>query len=240
MVIMGGLFMDYKQIAIELFIGYWALFFITKWLGKNQMSQVTVFDFISALILGELVGNTLYNESVDIFHILFAVGIWGMLIFITEWITQKFRRTRPFLEGGPTIVIHKGKIDFDALKKNHLDINQLQHLLREKGVFSIREVQYGILETNGTVSVLRKSAYDSVTKKDLGIYIPSPTLSYTVVLDGEIVKDNVASIGWNEEKLKEELKKIGYGEVKNILFAEWNEEEGLFAQTYNEGKNTTN
>jgi len=228
--------MEYIQNGIELLIGFIALLFMTKVLGKNQLSQVTAFDFISALILGELVGNTLYNDEVNIKHILFSVLLWGSFMYVTEWLTQKFRRTRPFLEGGPSIVINKGLIDYDALKKNHLDINQLQLLLRQKGVFSIRECHYAILETNGTVSVMKKSPYDYVTKKDAGITASSPTLPYSIILDGEIVKDNLHIIGWNDQILMNELKKQGISKVEDILYAEWNENEGLYIQPYKDQK----
>jgi uncharacterized membrane protein YcaP (DUF421 family) len=83
--------MDYFRIATELFTGYVALFFLTKILGKTQISQITAFDFISAIIVGELVGNALYDENVGIMDILITVLMWGFLIFLTdaEWLDEE-------------------------------------------------------------------------------------------------------------------------------------------------------
>lgn len=147
--------MEYLHILSVLVVGYIFLFIMAKLLGKTQITQITPFDFISAIVLGELVGNALYDQETGIPEIFFAVAVWGILIYATEILTQKYKRARKLLEGEPSIVIKKGKIIYEELKKNHLDINQLQHLLRSKDVFSIRECEYAILETDGTVSALK-------------------------------------------------------------------------------------
>lgn len=145
------------QITIELFVGFFVLLIATKILGKTQISQLTPFDFISAIVIGELVGNTVYDPEVRVWSILYAVFVWVILIYAIEAITQKFRRTRKFFEGYPSIIIRNGHIDREQLKSNHLDINQLQQMLRQqKDIFSIREVEYMILEPNGNISVLKK------------------------------------------------------------------------------------
>lgn len=132
--------MDILSTAVELLIGFVALLIMTKLLGKTTLSQITPFDFISALILGELVGNAIYDKEVKLGSILFAIALWGGMIFLIELCTQKLRGTREFLEGKPSIIIRNGHLDRQELKKNKLDINQLQHLLRRDKVFSIREV----------------------------------------------------------------------------------------------------
>ncbi|WP_249652128.1 YetF domain-containing protein, partial [Lysinibacillus sp. D4A1_S13] len=118
----------------------------------TQISQLTPFDFISAIVIGELVGNTVYVPEVRVWSILYAVFVWVILIYAIEVITQKFRRTRKFFEGYPSIIIRNGHIDREQLKWNHLYINQLQQMLRQqKDKFSIREVEYMILLPNGNI-----------------------------------------------------------------------------------------
>lgn len=201
-------------------------------LGKTQITQITTFDFVSVLVLGELVGNAMYDTETGIKEIMYSILIWGGLIYITEFITQKFRKTRQLLEGKPSIIINKGKIDFKELKKNHLDINQLQHLLRAKDVFSIAECAYAILETDGTISVLKKSAFVNPTKKDMNLSLEATSLPISVILDGEIIKENLPRIGWNEEQLMQELKKRDVQSPKDILYAEWQEGSPLYVQSY--------
>ncbi len=97
---------------------FFALFLITKILGKTQISQITPFDFISALLLGELVGNALFDPNAGIGEIAFVVALYGILMYIVEIISQKYKRTRHLLEGSPTIVIYRGKLVRDMMKKN--------------------------------------------------------------------------------------------------------------------------
>ncbi|WP_185806837.1 DUF421 domain-containing protein [Bacillus sp. HMF5848] len=224
--------MDYLQISIELLVGFIALFILTKVLGKLQINQITVFDFISALVLGELVGNALFDDEIGIGKILFAITGWGILIYVVEFMTQKIKRWRSFLEGQPTIVISMGKIDYKALKKNNLDLNQLQHLLRSKDVFSISEVEYAILETDASISVLKKDQYNQPTKQDHHMSLQGVYLPITVILDGEVVRDNLQQTGHDEAWLLKQLKKHGHSSINDVLYAEWRQNQPLHVQGY--------
>ncbi|MEQ2525770.1 DUF421 domain-containing protein [Bacillaceae bacterium CLA-AA-H227] len=224
--------MEFVQIFLELIFGYIALFVLTKVMGKTQITQITPFDFVSALILGELVGNAVYDKEITISKVIFAVVVWGLLIFVTEILTQKKKGLRKLLEGEPSIVIRQGKIDYKVLKKAHLDINQLQHLLRAKDIFSIRECQYAILETDGAISVLRKSSYSSPTLKDLNMPPSRVTLPVTLIMDGQVEVDNLQMIEWDRDKLFDEIRKHGIHSEKEVLYAEWKEGEPLHVQRY--------
>ncbi len=224
--------MHYLYIAVELFVGYIALFFLTKFLGKTQITQITAFDFISALILGELVGNSLYNNQLNIAQILFAITTWGILIYSTEWLTQKSRSFRHSMESTPSIVIKDGKIDYKELKKNHLDLNQLQHLLRSKDIFSVRECAFALLESDGQLSVLKKSVYNTVIRKDMDLVPTKITLPISVILDGEVLYDNLKIMQRNKSWLMQQLHQQGVYSPQEVLFSEWQEGEPLFVQTY--------
>ncbi|SFE08816.1 Uncharacterized membrane protein YcaP, DUF421 family [Bacillus sp. OV194] len=216
-----GAVMRLGTITIEMIIGFFALFFLTKLLGKTQLSQLTPFDFISALILGELVGNAMYDPDVHIWMILFAISVWGVLMYSLEMLTQKSITLRKVLEGSPSIIVRKGVIDRKQLKKNKLDINQLQDLIRQKGHFSMREIEYAILETNGSISVLPKSNVQPVTRKDLKLHEVEVTLPVTLILDGKIIYDNLNTAGVDEEWLRAQLLKRKINSAQDVLYAEW-------------------
>lgn len=224
--------MEYSQITIELIVGFCALFAITRVLGKTQITQITTFDFISALVLGELVGNAIFDDEIGITRIIYAVFIWGLLIFTLEIITQKWSKTRGFLEGKPTIIIQKGKILRESLKKSKLDINQLQHLIRSKSVFSIRELEYAVLETDGTVSVLKKAKYETPTKDDLNLNQKEVNIPITLITDGSVLNENLTDAGFNFDWLEKQLQQQKITDTKDVFYAEWLEGEGLFIQTF--------
>lgn len=222
--------MTYGYIAIELVVGFAVLLSLTKLFGKTQISQLTPFDFISALVLGELVGNAIYDKKVHPGMIIFATIVWGLLIIITEWITQKFRKTRGFLEGKPSILVRQGKIDRKELKKNKVDIDQLQSMLRKKNVFSIREVEYVILESNGEISVLKKPEFATPSTQDLSLPLKPVYLTYPIISDGVLDKNNLKEAGFDENWLTKQLKANQVSKVEDVLFAEWNASKGFYLQ----------
>lgn len=225
---------NFGQIAIELFFGFIALFIAAKILGKTQISQLTPFDFISALVLGELVGNSIYDPEVKIGSILFALTLWTIMLYTVEKLTQKFRGLRETFEGNPSIIIRQGQIDRDELKSNNLDINQLQQLLRqEKDIFSIREVEYLILEPNGQISVLKKPKYDSPTIQDLSIKQKAVHLPITLISDGQVDVDNLKTAGYDKDWLLRKIKEKDITKFEDVLFAEWKEDEGFFCLKMN-------
>jgi uncharacterized membrane protein YcaP (DUF421 family) len=223
-----GVLNHYASIALELTVGFAFLFIVTKMQGKTQFSQITPFDFVSAIILGELVGNAIFDHEVKLGEIAFAVGIWGVLVYGAEMVTQKFIGSRKFLEGEPNIVIRKGQIKYKALKKAKLDINQLQSLVRQQGYFSLREVEYAIIETNGMVSVLPKPEYDTPKNSDLKIKADTPNIPINLIIDGEIVTENLKEAGLDEQWLKRQLAKQKVNDFKDVLFAEWMQDEPLY------------
>ncbi|WP_432407638.1 DUF421 domain-containing protein [Wukongibacter sp. M2B1] len=219
--------MKFFHIVIELVIGFISLFIITKIIGKRQISQITPFDFISAIVLGELLGNAIYDENIGLIHILSTLLLWGILMITVEVITQKSLKSRGLLEGNPSIVIRKGMIDREELRKNRIDINELQNLLRQKDVFSVREVEYGILEADGKITVLKKPEYNYPTLSDLGLNPKPVYLPVTLVSDGEVLLDNLKDSGFNETWLDKQLHMQGFKDVKQVFYAEWKEDEGM-------------
>lgn len=224
------------NLSIKLIVGCVTLLTAAYFLGKTQLSQITLFDFISALILGELLGNGIYDKDINLLYVLYTIFAWSILMFIIKYITQKFKKSRSFLEGNPSIVIKNGEIDYNQLDKNKLDINELQSLLREKDVFSIREVEYAILEPSGSISVLKKSKYNNPTGDDLGLAEKPVYLPKALIIDGEVLLDNLKSCGFDEEWLQKQLHIKAMDEVKNILYAEWKQDEGLFVVPYKNRK----
>ncbi|MFC0524743.1 DUF421 domain-containing protein [Pontibacillus salicampi] len=224
--------MIYGQIFVETLIGFLCLFVLTKFLGKSQITQITAFDFIAALVLGELVGNALYDQEVGIRQVLFAVFLWGLLIYTTEMITQKFKGTRGLLEGRPSIIIYQGHIQKEQLTKGKLDINQLQHLLRSKEVFSIQEVEYAVLETDGTVSVLKKSLQQTPSRGDFDMQPEPVPLPRGIITDGEFIWDNIREAGLTKEWIMGELAIHQLYDVSDVLYAEYKKGEALYVVPY--------
>jgi len=196
------------------------------------MNQITPFDFIAAIAAGELFGNALFDPEAGIPHIAVAIITWGILMLIVEKLTQKFKRTRGFLEGKPSVIISQGEIQYEDMKVNKMDFNQLMHQLRANNVFSLAEVDYAIIEADGSLSVLKKSAYQTPTRDDLKLKEQPNPLPVSFILDGEIIEDNVINCGKSLEWLRDEIKKQGFDTAADVAYAEWTHTNGLFTRAY--------
>ena len=214
-------------LTIKVVIGFVTLFFIIVVTGRTSILQLTPFHLVFVLVLGDFLGNTIYEDQVGIFHFLYAVGLWTLLMLGIEFLTQKKKSTRSLLVGNPSIIIRDGVIDRKMLKKNKLDVNQILSILRQSNVFSIREVKYGILEPNGQISTLLKSKYQKPAKQDLNLPESPVDLPTTLIIDGEILWDNLYELGFDQQWLDNELNANGYGNEKSIFYAEWRDSEGI-------------
>ncbi|MFC4620150.1 DUF421 domain-containing protein [Camelliibacillus cellulosilyticus] len=223
----------YLETTLELIIGFFALLILMKLIGRASIAEATPFDFVVALVLGEFVGGAIYDPKVGIFKILFVIVFWGLLAFAVNFVTLKINFTRGIFESKPSVLIDNGVIHRSEMKKNKIDINRLQSLLRDKNIFSIRDVAYAILEPSGKISVIKKPVVETVQRGDLDLPIKSVSLPVTVISDGVLVKESLGIIGKDRVWLDQELQTRGIPNIRNVMFAEWREEDGLYVQKIN-------
>ncbi len=219
------------MLAMELITGFVLLFILVKIIGKKIIEQITPFTFIAAIVLSELLGNALYDKKIGVEYIIFSMTLWAIMILTVEVFSQKFLLFRKVSEGKPSVLIHNGIINRDQLKKNRMNINQLQSLLRQSETFSIREVAYCYLEANGSISILKKTPKQKVQQEDMQMPPKPVYVPVTLIRDGELLHDELADIGKNLDWLKSELKNQGIDNFGDVFLAEWLEGDGLFAQT---------
>jgi uncharacterized membrane protein YcaP (DUF421 family) len=117
--------------------------------------------------MGNIAGDTAIHKDITIAEGVVGLILWAFFSFLLEYVSIKSSKLRVILDGEPTIVIKKGKILEHAMAKQRLNIDDLTMLLRTKDIFSIKDIEYAILEPNGEISILRKSDIAPVTKKDI-------------------------------------------------------------------------
>lgn len=203
------------------FVGLWAM---TRLLGKKEISALTPFDFISAVILGDLVGETIYEDKHNWLMLVFTLAVWTGLSILFEKLTQHYKRLRQPLEGEPEILIRDGQIDLSKLRKNNLDFDQLRMMLRSKDIFSMNEVAYAIYETNGSLSVMKKPPYEAVTREDLELKERQVKLPIPLVEEGTVQRESLRRLRKDESWLRETLQERGFPDVRLIAYAEYDQE----------------
>ena len=175
------------------------LFFVIKLLGKKQVSQLNIFDYVIGISLGNLAAEMTINSDISIINGFMAMAIYGSCSLFVSFITNKSIMARRFISGTPVILIENGKISKKQLRKVKLDINDLLQDAREDGIFDISKVEYAVMESSGKVTFLLKSENEPVTLSDLGIEKPKESLTANLVMDGNIMDNNLKSVGKNRK-----------------------------------------
>ena len=195
------------------------LFFITKLMGKKQVSELSLFDYVIGISIGNYTAEMVMNFDYQYINGIIAILSFGLISYLVSVITMKSMKLRRILIGIPTIIIEDGRISMKALQKTKLDINDLLEECRGAGYFDISEISYAILEVNGKISILPKSDYQVPNLKDLKIKTGKAYLTANVIIDGVLMEDNLKNTNKNLDWLNKELEKQGHTNFENILLA---------------------
>ncbi|NPV27299.1 MAG: DUF421 domain-containing protein [Firmicutes bacterium] len=188
-------------------------------LGKEQVGQLTVYDYITGITFGDLAAMIAIGGTEKIWQHLWALTVFVALAFSAAFITEKSRPLRKLIEGEPTVVIHNGKILEDNMRRMRYSVDNLMTQLRDKNIFNIADVEYAILETNGSLSVLPKSQHRPVTPQDLQLPTQYEGVPTELVVDGQVIYPNLQQLNLDEQWLIAELQKQGFNSVRDVVYA---------------------
>lgn len=220
--------------AVRTLIGFAILLLFTRITGKKQLSQMTIFTYITGITLGSMIGEMVIHGGPEFMEDLVGVTLWSALSFLVEYVSLKIPFMRVMLDGEPTIVIKRGEIQVKELRKMRLNMDDLTMLLREKDVFAIRDVWYAILEPHGELSVVKKAPKQPVLLENIGQQPQNPSyLPGELITDGKLISKNLLEFGKTESWLIQELSKHGITSIKQVFYAELSEDGTLFIQKSN-------
>lgn len=209
----------YIGIASKLLIGSIGIFILLRIMGKKAMSELTPFDLIYILLLGAVVEEAIYDDMVNVLHVIFAIVLWGLFVYFIEKSLQKTDKFSTIIEGEPAVLIDKGQLNMKELEENFFDIEQLRSMLRQNNVYTIADVYYAILEVNGSLTVITKE---------------EATIPTSLLIEmGSIQTKTLHYLGKDEGWLRTELAKMGYEKLEEIVYCEWStDNQELLVETY--------
>lgn len=214
---------------IRSIILYIIVLIVTRLMGKREIGQLQPFEFVISIMIADLATIPMSEVGVPIFDgiiPIFSLLIMHLIITVLNLKSMKFRS---IVCGKPSMLVEKGSINEQVLEKERFDLSELQERLREKDVFSISDVDYVILETNGEISVILKNNKKQPTVEDLNLKPEYTGITYNLILDGKVMHKNLKKIGKDNRWLKKELKKF-HTEPKDVLIATIDESGEIFCQ----------
>lgn len=195
------------------------LFLIAKIIGKKQVSELSLFDYVVSISIGNFAAEIAMNPNVQILNGVVGLTIFGVIAFLVAILSIKSIILRRFFMGTPTIIMQDGKFIYESFKKVKIDMNDFLEAARGKGYFDINEIKYAIMEADGKISFMPKEENKPVTIKDMNLKAQKQGLLVNAIIDGKIINKNLLNINKDEAWLKKELKQKGYDNYDNILLA---------------------
>jgi len=227
------LYTSYLQVVVQTIISFFVLLTLTRFLGKKQLSHLTFFNYVTGITIGSMAANMVVLKTIVYTKFLVSLIVWCALTTLISYIALKSGKARTLLDGQPTIVIKKGKIDRKALANTKINIDDLTMMIRQYQVFSITEIDYAILEPNGMLSILKKPEFQSTQKFDLNLSPSSPAfIPIEVITDGKLLKRNLLEVGKSREWLDSELKKAHIKTIEEVFYAEIQPNGKIFIQKF--------
>jgi uncharacterized membrane protein YcaP (DUF421 family) len=218
----------YLQILIRGIGAFLGVLVITRVVGKTQVGQLTVADFVNAIVIGSIAAAMVTDLKENGWYYAFGLLLFGLLTVISEYASLKYRPLRKLIEGEPTVVIHNGKILENNMKKLIYNVDDLMMQLREKNVFNIADVEFAVAEPNGGLSVLLKSHKQPLTPSDMRIPTRYQGIPSELIVDGVVIQQNLKQNNLTEDWLYRELEKQGIKSVKDVMYASLDAEGKLY------------
>ena len=204
--------MEYIAIAAKLVVGMIGILVFLRVAGKAQMAQLTPLDTVSAFVIGALVGGVLYNPDMSVWHILFALAVWTAFNLFIRF-CMRSALLRRLIKGDSVYLVKNGVLNFKVFKRNSLEMEQFRLMLRQKGIFSMFDVEDVRFETNGAVTVPG---------------IGDTTTSYLLVNNGAIVQSSLVHCDRTEEWVLQVIHAYGYKRPSELFCLEWTPGRGFY------------
>ncbi|CAH2716233.1 hypothetical protein BACCIP111895_03417 [Neobacillus rhizosphaerae] len=201
---------------------YVVMLIIFRVMGKREIGELSILDLVVFIMIGEMAVIAIENTKDPLLHTVIPMVLLMCIQVTLAILSLKNKKFRDLIDGKPSIIINRGKIDEAEMKKLRYNFDDLMTQLREKDIRSITDVEFAILETSGKLSVLEKIEEPKKPKT------PSENGDITIplIIDGTIEEESLKRINKTNLWLRQELKKKGYRDIKKISFCSY--ENGKF------------
>lgn len=203
------------------------LFTLTKLIGYRQMSEMSMFDYISGITIGSIAAEMATSLENNFLEPLTAMIVYGLITTLLAFVTSKNMKLRRMISGSPFILLNNDQLYEENFKKGHIDLSEFLVQCRINGYFDLSQIQTAILEENGKISFLPKAAQRPLTPQDMNLDLSEETLLPTYIMDGHILQENLHHSGKDETWLFNQLKAHGCNKPSEVFLATGNQNNAL-------------
>lgn len=199
---------------------YIIVLIIFRLMGKRQLGELQPFEFVITLIIADLATIPMAEINIPVTHGIVPLFTLMILHFFISWISRKSIFMRKVISGKPVLLMTPSGVDHNALKELNMNLNDLSEALRNLNYFSLDQVQYAIVETNGKITVLPNKDNAPLCASDFdNVKKPESTLPIMLVCEGKYLKENMKLAEVTEDFVLNQLKRAGTTKVKDVVVA---------------------
>lgn len=210
--------MSFLVLCLTTLASFGVLFLVAKCIGHKQIAQFDFFDYITGITIGSIAAE-MATELEEPWKPFTAVVIYGGVTLLLSIISNKFPRSRKYLNGTPTILMDHGKLYRENLKKAKLDLSEFMIMCRQQGYFDLTSIQTAIFEYNGKLTILPVSSQRPVTPKDLNLAPEQELLFTELIMDGRILENNLKRMGLDLTWLDKQLQQRKVRSARDVFLA---------------------
>ena len=209
--------MDVLKVILASLFSAAALFLIAKVIGHKQVAQLEFFDYITGITIGSIAAELATTLDDPWWKPTISMFMFGAVTVALSFTTRKIQRTRKYINGSPTIILNKGKLYRENMKKAKLELSEFLLLCRQEGYFNLNDIQTAVFEYNGKLSILPVSTKRPLNPEDMKLNPQPEHIGTEIIMDGRILDENLKRKGLNVEWLKKEMANQGYKHAKDIF-----------------------
>jgi uncharacterized membrane protein YcaP (DUF421 family) len=142
------------DIALRAAFAFGFLFLLTRVVGRRELTSLEPFDLVLLVVVGDLVQQGITQSDYSLTGLVIAVGVMALLTVVVSWVSYRFPRVRPILDGEPIVIVRDGEPIEHNLRRERVTLGEVQAEARAQQIASLSEVRWAILETNGKISFL--------------------------------------------------------------------------------------
>lgn len=214
-----------------LFIRSVVLYFIVlvamKLMGKRQLGQLQPFELVVILIISEMASLAMQSPTMTLFSSLIPIATLTVLQILISILNLKSEKIRALICGRPVFLIRKGELQEKSMAKLHLNLNDIEEMSRAQGYFDLSAIDNAIMETNGQLSIMPKTAKRPLQLGDIDTNPEPEQMGVLLILDGHVNQAGLRACGYNEQWLDKQLSTAGIDHPRQV-FAAGIDETGQF------------
>lgn len=210
--------MSFLFLCLTALGSFGALFLAAKLIGHKQIAQLDFFDYITGITIGSIAAEMATDLEAP-WKALTALLIYGGVTVLLSLISNRFPRSRKYLNGTPTILMDHGKLYRENLKKAKLDLSEFMVMCRQQGYFDLSNIQTAVFEYNGKLTILPVSSQRPATPNDMNLAPEQELLFTELIMDGRILEDNLKRMGLDLAWLDKQLEQRHIHSAEEVFLA---------------------